>query len=153
MHELRKDESFIGNLAYVIEDSSQIIGHISYSKGFIDIGDEKTDAVILGPVAIHKDYQKQGLGSELIEYTLNLAENEGVPYIFVVGDVNESHVRKIISDRFRIRTIKKQSESHFISSKRTRLWPKVVKEQKKLNQSQLVLGAKLDKTSDFERIS
>ena len=91
VHELRKDESFIGNLAYVIEDSGQIIGHISYSKGFIDIGDEKTDAVILGPVAIHKDYQKRGLGSELIEYTLNLAENEGVPYIFVVGDENYYH--------------------------------------------------------------
>lgn len=91
VHELRKDESFIGNLAYVIEDSGQIIGHINYSKGFIDSGYEKTDAVILGPVAIHKDYQKQGLGSELIEYTLNLAENEGVPYIFVVGDENYYH--------------------------------------------------------------
>ena len=91
VHELRKDKSFIRNLAYVIEDNDRIIGHISYSKGFIDTGDEKTDAVILGPVAIHKDYQKQGLGSELIEYTLNLAENEGVPYIFVVGDENYYH--------------------------------------------------------------
>lgn len=87
---------------------------------------------------------------KLYEYYKHMIKSDIVD-IFVVGDVNESHVRKIISDRFRIRTIKKQSESHFISSKRTRLWPKVVKEQKKLNQSQLVLGAKLDKTSDFEK--
>ncbi|WP_406531565.1 GNAT family N-acetyltransferase [Methanobrevibacter sp.] len=91
VHELRKDKSFIRNLAYVIEDNGQIIGHINYSKGFLDTGDEKTDAVILGPVAIHKDYQKHGLGSELIEYTLNLAEKEDIPYIFVVGDENYYH--------------------------------------------------------------
>lgn len=87
---------------------------------------------------------------KLYEYYKHMIKSDIVD-IFVVGDVNESHVKKIISDRFRIRTIKKQSESHFISSKRTRLWPKVVKEQKKLNQSQLVIGAKLDKTSDFEK--
>ena len=91
VHNLRNDESFIANLAYVIEDENGIIGHINYSKGFVDSGNEKTDAVILGPVAIHKDYQKQGLGCELIEYTLNLAENMGIPYIFVVGDENYYH--------------------------------------------------------------
>ena len=88
VHELRKDRSFIKNLAYVIEDNGEIIGHINYSYGFIDNGDEKVDADILGPIAIHKDYQKQGLGSRLIEYTLNLAKKQNIPYIFVVGDEN-----------------------------------------------------------------
>ena len=88
VHNLRKDESFIRNLAYVIEDNDNIIGHINYSTGYIDYGDEITDAVVLGPVAIRNDCQNKGLGTELIEYTLNIAENLDIPLIFVIGDEN-----------------------------------------------------------------
>ena len=88
VHELRQDESFVNNLAYIIEDNNQIIGHINYSKGFIEYENEKIDAVILGPIAVHRDYQNQGLGSELIEHTLDLAKKENIPFILVVGDEN-----------------------------------------------------------------
>lgn len=85
VHELRNDESFIAKLAYVIESDGIIIGHINYSRGFIDYGDEKTEAVVLGPVAVDRDFQNQGLGSKLIEFTLTLAE-EDFPFVFVIGD-------------------------------------------------------------------
>ena len=91
VHNLRGDESFLKNLAYVIECDDKIIGHINYSVGFIDYDDERADAVILGPVAIHEDFQNQGLGSRLIDYTLNLAENEGIPFVLVVGDEDYYH--------------------------------------------------------------
>lgn len=86
VHNLREDESFIKDLAYVIEDDNQIIGHINYSKGYVEYENEKVNATVLGPVAIHKDHQNQGLGSKLIEYTLELAKNKNINYIFVVGD-------------------------------------------------------------------
>ena len=92
VHNLRDDDAFISDLAYIIECDGEIIGHINYSKGFIDYGDEKTDAVVLGPIAIHKDYQNRGLGSKLIEYTLDLAESSGIPFVFVIGD--ESYYRR-----------------------------------------------------------
>ena len=88
VHNLRDDDSFIPYLDYVIEVDAKIVGHINYSRGSIDYGDEKVDAVVLGPLAIHRDYQNQGLGSELIEYTLNLAENDGIPFVVVIGDEN-----------------------------------------------------------------
>ena len=91
VHNLRDDDSFIPDLAYVIEIDGKIVGHINYSRGSLDYGDEKMDSVVLGPLAIHKDYQNQGLGSELIEYTLNLAENYGIPFIMVIGDENYYH--------------------------------------------------------------
>ena len=91
VHNLRDDESFLENLAYVIECDGKIIGHINYSAGFIDYGDEKVDAVILGPVAIHEDFQNRGLGSKLIEYTLRIACDEGIPFVFVVGDERYYH--------------------------------------------------------------
>ena len=88
VHNLRDDDSFISDLAYVIEIDGKIVGHINYSRGSIDYGNEKADAVVLGPLAIHRDYQNRGLGSKLIEFTLNLAENEGIPFVVVIGDEN-----------------------------------------------------------------
>ncbi len=91
VHHLRNDESFIGNLAYVIENDGKIIGHINYSRGFIDYDDEKIDGVVLGPIAIDENYQNQGLGSKLINFTLDLAESENIPFIFVIGDETYYH--------------------------------------------------------------
>ena len=71
--------------------------------------------------------------------------------IFVIGDVNERHVRKIIEQSFsNIRTIKKPTDSHFIRPKKVRLVPKKVKEKQKINQSKLCLGLKIDKMTNFE---
>lgn len=86
VHNLREDESFIRNLAYVIERDNEIIGHINYSKGKIQYDGGIEDAVVLGPVAIDDNYQNQGLGTRLIEYTLKLTEDYG--HVFVIGDEN-----------------------------------------------------------------
>ena len=86
VHNLRDDESFLENLTYVMESNDGIIGYIGYSEGFIDYGDERIGAVVLGPLAIHEDFQNQGWGSKLIGHTLNLAKDEDIPFVFVVGD-------------------------------------------------------------------
>lgn len=70
VHNLRKNESSISNMAYVIERDGEIMGNINYSSGLIDYGNESVPAIVFGPVAIHEDFQNKGLGSELIEYTL-----------------------------------------------------------------------------------
>lgn len=86
VHQLRDDESFIANLAYVIEKDSRIVAHINYSKGYLHSENRTRDAVVLGPVAVSKDCQNRGLGTELIRYTLDLAKD--YPYVFVIGDEN-----------------------------------------------------------------
>ena len=89
VHKLRNHPGFIRNLAYVIEKDGKIIGHINYSKGTIRYCDGKTDdAVVLGPIAIHEDYQNQGYGTLLIESTLTMAKDAGIPFVLVVGDEN-----------------------------------------------------------------
>lgn len=90
VHNLRDDDAFIPSLAYVIESDNKIIGHINYSMGLIDYGSKEIDAVVLGPIAIHKDYQNQGLGSRLIEHTLDIARDT-FPFVFVIGDENYYH--------------------------------------------------------------
>ena len=100
VHNLRNDSSFIKDLAYIIEKNDKIIGHINYSNGSLNIyrknrygvdikvseGSEK--ATVLGPIAIDSKYQSNGYGSKLIRHTLNLAEEMGIPFVFVIGDEN-----------------------------------------------------------------
>ncbi|WP_406534936.1 GNAT family N-acetyltransferase [Methanobrevibacter sp.] len=89
IHNLRKDESFIKELAYVIEKDDMIIGQINYSKGKLKYENaNQCDAVVLGPVSIDKNYQNMGYGSRLIRYTLDLIEKSDIGYVFVVGDEN-----------------------------------------------------------------
>lgn len=88
VHNLRCDERFIAKLAYVIEDGGNIVGHINYSKGTIRYENCIVPAVMLGPVAVDKNYQNQGLGSKIIACTLSIAQNDGIPFVFVVGDEN-----------------------------------------------------------------
>ena len=100
VHNLRNDSSFIKELAYIIEENGNILGHINYSKGNINlykenrygvdikVNDRKGEAVVLGPIAIAPEYQKQGYGSKLIKHTLKLAREKNIPFILVVGDEN-----------------------------------------------------------------
>lgn len=100
VHNLRNDSSFIKELAYIIEENGNIIGHINYSKGNINlykenrygvdikVNDRKGETVVLGPIAIAPEYQKQGYGSKLIKHTLKLAREKNIPFILVVGDEN-----------------------------------------------------------------
>ena len=99
VYNLREDPSFIKDLAYIIEEDDEIIGHINYSKGNLNlykknnqgmekINDWNEEAVVLGPIAINPKYQNQGYGFRLIKHTLRLAKNKNIPYVFVIGDEN-----------------------------------------------------------------
>ncbi len=88
VHNLRDDDSFIKELAYVIENDGKIIGNVNYSIGRIDYENSSADAVVLGPIAIDKKYQNQGLGFKLIENTLKLALGMNIPFVIVIGDEN-----------------------------------------------------------------
>ena len=77
--------------------------------------------------------------------------NSDIIDIFVIGNVNERHISKIISESFsHIKTLKRPTTSHFIRPQKHRLIPKTIKESHKINQSKLVLGYKIDKMTDFE---
>ncbi len=93
----------------------------------------------------------ESLDSKKLYKYYNSILNSDIMDIFVIGNVNERHIKKIIEDNFsNIKTLKKPSESHFIRPKKTRIIPKTVKEKQKINQSKLVLGYKIDKMTDFE---
>jgi putative acetyltransferase len=87
MHNLRNSSDFIPGLDFVAEKEGQIVGQIAYSRGIIKgkgAGDK--GVATFGPVSVLPALQKQGIGSALITYTINLARDMGYPAICIYGD-------------------------------------------------------------------
>ncbi|MDD2435603.1 MAG: insulinase family protein [Bacilli bacterium] len=71
--------------------------------------------------------------------------------IFIIGDIDEAQIKKIILDNFTIKTAKKATKEHFLNHTKFRRRLKTVKEEKHINQSYLSMGFKLEKLTNFER--
>ena len=68
------------SLVAVVDD--QVVGHIMYSPITID---EKLEGAALGPMAVLPRFQRQGIGSGLVQTGNERLKQEGCPYIIVLG--------------------------------------------------------------------
>ena len=73
-------------LSLVAEDQGQVIGHIAFSSALIDGVDQQ--CFLLGPVAVPPERQRQGVGSQLVEYGLSALRQQGAHGCVLVGDPN-----------------------------------------------------------------
>lgn len=86
-HILRNHKDFILELDYVAECDGSIIGSIMYSKSFLLSDDfEKVPIVSFGPLCVHPEYQRKGIGTALIGKTKSLVEKMEIPAIIIYGD-------------------------------------------------------------------
>jgi putative acetyltransferase len=83
---LRQDENYLPELALVLEDAGMIIGHIMLTKTYISRKDSKLEALLLAPVCVRLEYRNQGIGSDFIRHSLEMAKERGFKTVFLVGD-------------------------------------------------------------------
>jgi putative acetyltransferase len=69
---------------FIAGEDRQIIGSIFFSR--LRFNNRESNAFILAPVAIHTDYQGQGIGQKLINYGINKLKENGVGLVFTYGD-------------------------------------------------------------------
>jgi putative acetyltransferase len=63
----------------------QVVGHIMYSP--VSVGIDVTGAA-LGPMAVLPEYQRQGIGSQLVEAGNQKLKDAGYPFVILVGHAN-----------------------------------------------------------------
>lgn len=78
---LRKGESFIPELSLIAESNGTIIGHIMFTKA--KVGNDIV--LVLAPLSVHPNYQRQGVGASLIKAGHKIAAELGYPYSLVIG--------------------------------------------------------------------
>jgi len=80
---LRGDDHAL--LSLVAELESGIIGHIMFSRMWINTSSGIVPAVALAPVAVLPAHQRKGIGTLLIRHGLELLQGQGESIIIVVG--------------------------------------------------------------------
>lgn len=78
---LRKNKNL--TISLVCEMENKIVGHIAYSPMYVKNG---TVGLGLAPVAVLPEFQKQGIGSALINKGNEIAFSKGFSKIFVLGE-------------------------------------------------------------------
>lgn len=75
-------------VSFVAEREKQIIGHILFSRMWIETSGPPVSAAALAPVAVLPEQQGQGVGAELIRYGLDGLRQRGETIAIVLGSPN-----------------------------------------------------------------
>ena len=87
-HILREHEDFIPELDFVAKTADgNIVGNVMYTKAKL-IGEAGKEMQVLtfGPLSVHPDYQRRGIGKRLLEHSFQKAEALGYGVIVIFGD-------------------------------------------------------------------
>lgn len=70
---------------YIALSKDLVIGHVAYSKLSAQSDTRNISAVALAPLAVSPEYQSQGVGSQLVEHSLQELKTIGVDLAIVLG--------------------------------------------------------------------
>ena len=80
---LRTDGAVL--LSLVAELEQRIVGHILFSRMWIDTSNGPVAAAALAPMAVLPDHQRRGIGGQLIRHGLGLLRARGERVVIVLG--------------------------------------------------------------------
>jgi putative acetyltransferase len=88
LHCFRQRSEFIPELDLVMEKDGRIIGQIMYVHSSIrrDDGTE-IPTLTFGPMSIHPDYMRSGLGKKLLDYSLDAAAKMDAGAVVITGNI------------------------------------------------------------------
>ncbi|MDO8225122.1 GNAT family N-acetyltransferase [Bacillus cabrialesii] len=85
VNKIRKSDAFIPELSLVAVNVKDIVGHVLLSKIKIVDGDNAVDSLALAPVSVAPEYQRKGIGSQLIHAALKKAKELDYRSVIVLG--------------------------------------------------------------------
>ena len=74
-----------GRLSLVAAIEGHVVGHILFSPVVIESESGVVEGMGLAPLAVLPKYQRQGIGSKLVQEGLRILKNSFCPYVIVVG--------------------------------------------------------------------
>lgn len=86
VHVIRESPDFIPELAFVAELDGAIAGSIFFTKSYIvDENGTRYDTITFGPVSVLPELHNQGIGAELINHALQVAQTMGYKAVLIHG--------------------------------------------------------------------
>lgn len=89
LNQLRNDNAFVPELDFVLEKDGKIIGQNMFMRAVIKADDGRDIPIMtMGPICIAPQYQKQGYGKILLDYSLEQAKQLGCGALCFEGNIN-----------------------------------------------------------------
>ena len=83
---LRRSPDWVPGLAFVAELEGEIVGHILFTRSLLDAPRKLVEVLVLSPVSVAPDHQRQGVGTTLIRHGLKeVGRLPDEPLIFLEG--------------------------------------------------------------------
>lgn len=83
---LRESEDYLSEFSRVAELDGQIVGAIFYSKAWVKDNETTHEIVTFGPLAVEPTMMNMGIGRMLLEETISLVREAGIPGIVIIGE-------------------------------------------------------------------
>ncbi len=92
LNKLRNSKSYFGELDLVAIFENEIVGHIISTKAkVVDAQKNVHEVLCLGPVSVIPNFQKNGIGSKLINESIKVATELGFSGIILFGNPEYYH--------------------------------------------------------------
>jgi len=92
LHNLRNSNNYIRDLDLIAVNENEIVGHIISTKA--KIADNLTpehEILCVGPFSVSRDYQRQGIGSILMNESIRIAKELGFSGMILFGNPEYYH--------------------------------------------------------------
>lgn len=73
------------DLSFVAEEDGRVVGHVSFTRGWLDAPERLHEVLVLSPLSVHPSAQRRGVGSALVRRTLELLRERPEPLVFLEG--------------------------------------------------------------------
>ncbi|MEQ2457253.1 GNAT family N-acetyltransferase [Flavonifractor hominis] len=88
VHVLRHDPDFVPELDLVMERDGQLVGHVLYMRSrIVTDGGRELPMMTFGPISIRPDLQRQGLGKQLLDDSMERARELGAGALCIEGNI------------------------------------------------------------------
>jgi len=92
-YRLRDGVSAVQDLSFIVRSGDSVKASLQFWPILIKDGERALEAILLGPIAVARDYRGQGIGLKLMTHGLEKAKEFGHQRVILVGD--ESYYQKV----------------------------------------------------------
>ena len=85
VNRLRESTAYIPELSIIAESDNQVIGHILLTKINIVNNHQSNLSLALAPISVLPNFQKQGIGTKLMNYAHKKAKELGFTSVILLG--------------------------------------------------------------------
>lgn len=85
LDDLRASVAWLG-LSFVAELDDEIVGHVAYTRAWVDDPEELVEVLVLSPLSIRPDHASKGIGTALVMESLEQLARREEPLVFLEGE-------------------------------------------------------------------